>query len=142
MTLPSVRLLTAAVVALLEEAAPTLTVYRSVVTDPPKDSDGGVQPYAVVHPGAGAGDANALDDTPAQLAWPFQITCVGGDVDRCTWAVDAVRDQLDGATLMVAGATVGRLREDGDSGPLRVDDDVTPPRLYLPLLYRVLAVPA
>lgn len=144
MPIPSVRLLTTAVYNLLD-AHPTLTVYRSVVSPPPAtDAAGIVKSYAVLHPSPGDAEHQSLSAVPGQLLWSFQVTVGGGDHDYALGAVDAVRSLLDGKTLTVAGARVGRLQQPlgFNPPPPRPDQDAQPPRLAVPLLYQVLAVPA
>lgn len=144
MPLPSVRLLTSAVYDLLD-AHPTLAVYRSVVAPPPPvDGDGVVKAYAVLHPFPGDAEHLTLSAVPGQLLWGFQVTCAGGDHDYVLGCVDAVRGRLDGKTLTVAGTKAGLLQPPlGFNPPApKPDMDAQPPRLAVPLLYQVLAVPA
>jgi len=141
MSIPSARLLHDAVLAALQAVLDN--VFDGEVPDsPPKDGDQRVQAYVVLYSGAGRAYTEAVCATPTDLNWPFQITCVGGDETRCLWAIDATRSALTGRRLIVAGASVGLIREDGDLGPIRRDDAVQPPRHYLPLLYRLDATAA
>jgi hypothetical protein len=141
-TLPSVRLLTAAVTTLLN--TPPLVVYPSTVTTPPPvDAAGVVKGYGVLHPGAGMLPADNLTGQPSHLVWYFQVSCVGGNHDYVTWATDLVRSRLDGHTLTVAGAVVGLMQPPfGYTAPPALVDEETPPtRLMIPLQYQVTAVP-
>lgn len=135
MTVPAVRSLADDVWALLQ-AVTNVNHYRGVVdTSPPKDPDGKVHAHTVFYPGAGRQVATRSCATPAALAWSFQITCVGGDDNRCLWCVDKVRTGLADAT--VADGYLIRPVRDADPGPVRRDDDTEPPRFYLPLLFGV-----
>lgn len=143
-TIPSVRLLSAAVMGLLQ-ANENLTVYRSFVDPkPPVDDDGVVLGYVVFHPGIGNDLSNNLAVVPGQLLWSFQLTCVGGDADYVTWAVDAARRQVSGQTLVVEDTNVGIIQPPvGYNPPTRPSPaEVKPPRISVPLQYQVLAVSA
>jgi hypothetical protein len=87
---------------------------------------------------------SSLDQAPGQLLWGFQLTCVGGDQNYVGFAIDTVRRQVEGKTLTVAGVRVGRIQPPlgYTPPPIQVDHDVQPPRLYVPLLFEVLTVPA
>lgn len=139
----SVRLLADATFARLD-AHPTLTVYKSVVTGQPPKENGVVKSYAVFHPGAGDTTRAALDAKPGNLLWDFSVLCNGGDHDYLLGAVDAVRGQLEGYRLVVAGTTVGMIQPPPGfrPPPARPDHDEKPSRLWIPLLFQVLAVPA
>lgn len=141
-TLPSVRLLTDAVAALLADA-PGVTLYRSRVDPkPPADPGGTVRGYWVLHPQPGTVDSDNLTAQPGQLLWGFQLTCAGGDDNYAGHAIDLARERLDGRTLTVAGARVGLLQPPLGyrPPPLLEDRDVTPSRLFTSLLYDVLTV--
>jgi len=144
MALPSVRLLAAAVRTRLDGTT-GLTVYETVVKgDPPRDAGGVITSYVVLHPGPGNTDRNTLDDQPGPLLWDFTLLCVGGDHDYLLGAVDTARDRLEGYQLTVAGAKVGLIKPPPGfrPPPARPDHDETPSRLWVPLLFQVLAVPA
>lgn len=142
MPLPSVRLLTEAVEALLGTAPAGLTTYTSVVDPaPPVDAAGVLTAYAVLHPGAGNDRPNNLAMAVGQLAWSFQVTCSGGDASYCDWAVDTVRGLVTGKTLSVEGTKVGLMLPPlGFSPPILTNLTVKPPRQYVPLQYQVLSV--
>lgn len=108
-----------------------------VASAPPLDPDGRVHAYDVFYPGAGWRASNRLGAGLNRLEWTFQVTCVGGDDNRCLWCVDKVRAMLTGARIQLDGARPGRIRELGDRGPVIRDDDVNPPRYFLPLDFGV-----
>ena len=118
----------------MQQAITNITHYRGRVGDnPPKDSYGAVNAYTVLYPGAGVGYSRRLArSVPTNLDWTFQITCVGGDDTRCLWCVDKVRAAFTGARLGNR-----RIRELGESGVIRRDDDVSPPRFFVPLDFGV-----
>lgn len=106
--------------------------------DPPAaDGDGRVHPYTVLYADAGRAHATTLCETPRDFAWGFQVTCVGGDADRCLWAVARVRGALTGARLAVDGTQSALLVETLDRPLVRRDDEPTPPRHYAPIQYGV-----
>lgn len=145
MPLPSVRLLSDAVWALLDAHA-TLTVYSSVVDPaPPVDSNGVTKGYAVFHPFGGNADVSNLARVPGQLLWQFQVSAAGGNRTYVLWVVDTVRALLDGKTLTVAGTTAGLMQPPPGyqpPPPMPQPVDASSQRLQVPLLYQVLTVPA
>ena len=142
MPVPSTRTHRDAILARLQ-TAPNLTVFDGEVpSTPPLDGDGAVKPYTVLWGGGG-------EPLPSSLAWkhedldlPFQVTCAGGDLTRCLWALDTARGVLLDQVLIVPGRSLGPIRPDGNPGPPRLDDDVEPSRHWVPALFRLLSVPA
>lgn len=138
---PSVRLLSAAVWALLE-GHPHLVAFQSEAVAPPVDSSGSLTAgYAVLHAGGGNDTPMNLAMAPDALLWGFQVSCVGEDLDQVGWVVDEVRGLLTGKTLTVTGHVVGRMVPPlgFEAPPPRPQHGAEPPRLSVPLLYRVLA---
>ena len=106
-----------------------------------RDTNSGVvdvHAYCVFYPGAGLAHGITLDQAPDLLDWTFQVTCVGGDRVRALWCIGKVRAALTGTWLSVAGRQL-EIREVADTGSLKRDDDETPPRFWLPLMYGVFA---
>lgn len=138
MAIPSVHLLSAAVMALL--SPPPLSAFDSIVDSaPPLDEAGVLEGYAVFHAGAGGDRASSLAKTPGHLLWTFQVNCVGGDSSYVGWVVDQVRERISFKTLAVAGAKVGLMQPpEGFNPPILPDYSTTPPRLMVPLQYHVL----
>lgn len=130
-----------AVLALLN-AVPGLTVYDGEVpTTPPVDSDGRVHPYAVLYAGTATNTRSTLNGASTVFQWPFQVTVVGGDRQRCSWAAGKVTGALVDQRITVTGFTTGLIGH--DPGPdLRRDDVEMPPRHYQPLLFSVTSTPA
>jgi hypothetical protein len=132
------RVIAAAIEARLREDAPMVHVYVGAVPDtPPADPDGRVHVYAVLYPGPGTSTQDRLVPIVDGLLWTGQVTCVGGDVNRCLACADAVADALTGHTFEIPGVTVGYMRELGDPGPAREDRDARPSRWFLPLTYQL-----
>lgn len=99
---------------------------------PPLDPDGRVHAYAVLYMGPGAWRSTTLGDKARQLAGTGQVTCVGGDPQRALWCVGRIRAGLPG--LVSIGGREYRLRlRDDDPGSVRRDDEVTPPRHWVPI---------
>lgn len=91
-----------------------------------------IRPYLVLWAGPGQTTGNRLAGRPHGLVWSLPVTCVGADTDTCLWALAHTRAALDGVRLT---ADAGLLRQTSDPGNLRVDDDVRPPRTYVPLTF-------
>jgi hypothetical protein len=133
---------TAAVLTLLGGVS-GLTVYDGLVpkTPPVSAEDGAVLPYAAVYPGAGAPTRGSLSGATSEVPWGFQVTAVGGDRSRCLWAVKKVDAVLLDQRLTVTDWSTSRIvREPGPD--MRLDEDVKPPRFWIPLLYQLTAAPA
>ncbi len=147
MTVAEVRPHHAAVLAVLKAIAPGplpaafLGVHDGEVTTPPHDANQRVHPYVVLYPGPGTPVAAALCRDYDDLWWDFQVTCVGGTPTGALWARDKVTAALTNAGLAVAGRFV-IVRPDGhDPGPMRRDDDLTPPRFWVPTGWRAQSLP-
>ena len=113
---------------------PTIPTYNSGDPDTHRfwDPDARVHGYLVAYFGLGRSFSSRVSDDANMLTWSFQVTCVGGDDNRCLWVIDKVRATLTGLRLR---PTTGKLYEVTDPGPMRRDDDAAPPRFYLPLVF-------
>lgn len=124
---------------LLDTTPGVATYDGEVPKNPPADNDGRVYGYAVLYDSPGRRHANALDGEQRSADRNFQVTCAGGDPNRVLWCVDRVTAQLVGSSVNVDGtARRIRLREDADPGTVRRDDDVKPPRHFVPLRFQLL----
>jgi hypothetical protein len=103
---------------------------------PPADADGRVHAYAVYYPGAGWAHALLACGGTDSLDWTFQVTCAAGTRVQFLWCVDKIRAALSGATITVGDQAL-TIRETDDTGPMRRDNDVSPARFYVPLLFAV-----
>lgn len=145
MTVPRMAL-AAAVKARLETLA-GVTVYDGEVPSRPPvipDGTGRVMPYVVIYPSPGRPHDDAdLGECNDDLDWTVQVTCAAGHVRDLLDLVDRVHSLLHRWAPVVDGVNVGRLQwpRGYDAGPSRRDEDVDPPRHFLPLLY-VLAATA
>lgn len=134
MTAPDV--LHAAMLARLQTMAHVTVYDADVPSKPPADSQGRVYPYAVLWPSPGGAPSEGSVAGPAGLEWVAQVTVAAGTPTWCLQAASKVRAVLAGHVL-VAGD--GPLVEDTPpTMPLTRDEDVTPPRWYVPLLWRCL----
>ena len=131
----STREVHAQVWALLAAVAGVNTYDGEVPTNPPVDTDGRVHAYAVLYLFPGRPTALTLDATQSSLLGGFQVTCVGGDPTRALWCLDKVRAALVGAFVTVDGREHQITASEFDPGSVRRDDDVTPPRHYVPDRY-------
>ncbi|MFD7609718.1 hypothetical protein [Streptomyces sp. NPDC059828] len=100
-------------------------------------SSGWVPPdkFAVLYFDPGMAVRESLADRRTDFDVTFQVTCVGGSVERALWVADKVRQALS-VQLTVAGRASWR-PEDLGGPPVARDDDVTPPLWFLPVQYRL-----
>jgi hypothetical protein len=133
-TLPDVRPIADAVLALLK-AVPSLNVFDAELpADPPLDPDGRVHPYVVLFPGGGHAFGTRINkDLPTDMSWGCRVLFVGGDRTRALWALDKIRAALTGKRP-TGGA---RLKEVLDQVETRVELNITPPRTSGAILYRL-----
>lgn len=124
---------------LKEVAAGRLVVFDGLVKDPPLcksgENTGAVLPYLVLWGSAGnrPGAAQSLAGIDgSERDWPFQVTAAAGT--QC-WCLEAA-DIADEALVSFDLPNGGRIYEDGDTGRVRFDKGATPPRFFVPLLYR------
>jgi len=125
-------IIAAAVLARLKTIT-TIGIYDAdVPTAPPADSQGRVWPYAVLWTGVGAAPLDQGLTTSAALDWACQVTVAAGDPALVLPAATKVRQTLAGFSP-IAGATLSD--ETPRSLLMQRDDDVTPARWFLPLLF-------
>jgi hypothetical protein len=96
--------------------------------------------FAVIYPDPGMAGRASLADDRTDFTAMFQVTCVGGSVERALWVADKVREALSGP-LTVAGRAAWR-PEDQGGPPVQRDDDVTPPLWFVPVQYRIQSIPS
>lgn len=80
---------------------------------------------------------------PVLTRWRPILTFAGGTPAKTNWGMSLARPLLDGLTLtsvdgreLAAPLHEGSFRfEDYDPGPLRLDQDPSPPRWYVPIQY-------
>lgn len=118
-----------------------VNLFRGRVHNPPLDPSGVVHAYAVLYETPGRHSGSRAGSTRDRFDGLFQVTCAAGDnTDGALWCADQVKARLTGTLLTVPGRTKkARIVED-ESNAARsviVDEDVDPPRFYLPLLFRI-----
>jgi hypothetical protein len=96
--------------------------------------------YCVLYPEPGEALRESLADQRTDFITTFQVTCVGGSLERALWVADRVRQALNGP-LSVAGRSAWR-PEDLGGPPVQRDDDTTPPSYFVPVQYRLKSVSA
>jgi len=96
--------------------------------------------YAVLYPEPGEAVRESLADVRGDFMTTFQITCVGGSMERALWVADKTRAALS-VPLTVAGRATWRPEELGGP-PVQRDDDTTPPSWFVPVQYRLMSIPA
>ncbi|MCH8613470.1 hypothetical protein [Arsenicicoccus dermatophilus] len=126
----------AALEARLKATAPTVNVLRSPTDVAPTDPDRRVHPYVVLYLSAGVEDERSQDLAGHRDLdhLDLQVTCVGGDQERCEHAITRARAVLTGwAPLPGAGP----FRGVPGGTPIAKDITFDPPRWYAPLLLTV-----
>lgn len=136
MSVPTVLPHVDAVQAALEGA--TLTVYLGGAPTSPGWSP--PDKYCVLYPEPGEAVRESLADLRSDFMTTFQVTCVGGSMERALWVADKVRQALN-SPLSVEGRTAWR-PEDLGGPPVQRDDDTNPPSWFVPVQYRLMSIPA
>jgi hypothetical protein len=95
------------------------------------DSDGKVHGYAVLYAGPGNELYQRMVPLADAKAFPFQITCVGGDSRRAIWVCDKVMPVITGTKL--TGTTT--IKQEIATNIVQIDRMVNPPRFWVPLLF-------
>jgi hypothetical protein len=132
------RVIAAAIEARLREDAPMVNVYVGFRPGHPTRRPGRPGPRVRRPlPRPRHVDAGPVGAHRRRAPMDGQVTCVGGDVNRCLACADAVADALTGHTFEIPGVLTGYLRELGDPGPAREDRDARPSRWFLPLTYQL-----
>jgi hypothetical protein len=94
--------------------------------------------YLVIYPFGGTdGPDRNLADAGGDLTYGFQATVAAGFEADCEYLVDQVRGLFNRWVPAVTGVVFGAFRPPVgyQPGPVRRDDDVSPPRFWLPLQY-------
>lgn len=102
------------------------------------DRTGRVRPYVVLYAGTGrrSGDDD-LADVVSDAEPTFQTTAVAGYPPDLLYLFDRLVPLLERWAPDLASAVCSSPRLVTDPGSVRRDDDTTPPRFYLPLLWRL-----
>lgn len=127
---------------------PGLTIYPGEVPDKPPlikvagvaDPAHRVAPYAVTYPGPGISDVNpSMAPIPTDFLWDVQVTFAAGYKADLLHTLDRAVPLLQLWSPTVAGLTCGHLRppEGTRLGPVRRDDDVSPPRFYVATVWEL-----
>lgn len=127
-----------AVWAVLDAVTNVNTYDGEVPKTPPLDPDGRVHAYAVLYATPGNLHTTNLTGVQSALLGGFQVTCVGGNPTRALWCVDKVRTAMATTVTIDGRAYPIRAREE-DPGSVRRDDDVSPPRHWVPVEFQVFA---
>lgn len=131
--LPAVTPVADATYALLQAISDLNVFDTELPSNPPKDDDGRVHPYAVYFPGGGRAFGDRLNNVPTDVAWTCRILIVGGDKTRALWALDKIRAALTGKRP-TGGA---RLTEALDDVTFRTETNVVPSRTSGLIIYRL-----
>lgn len=118
-------------------------VWDNHVGDARTDPDGTAHAYVFLQTGPGGQQHTRAVAAATLTRWRPILTFAGGTPVKTRWGLRLVEPLLDGLILTTpAGAAISAPlhqgstpREDYDPGPLRVDQDPTPPRWYVPIQY-------
>jgi hypothetical protein len=140
---PRQKLITDAVVARANTLT-NLVVFRGEVDRqlPTLTNSDRVNRYAVIHPfGRTGGPDPNLGDATGDLTYGFQINCVAGFEADCEFLVDQVDALFNRWIPTVVGLVFGAFRPPPgyQPGAIRPNDNVKPPRFWLPLQYQIVA---
>ena len=128
-----------------------LTVYPGEVTSPPPilgaadgtpDPYGRVSTYAVLFPSPGTPNSDAdLADAHQDLDWTVQISVVSGYLPDLLYGIDQMDGLLHMWAPVIDGIACDGLRPPAgyDPGPARRSDEISPPRFWVPMQYRLTA---
>lgn len=118
----------------------------TIPDDPPaKDPTNGdmrVRAYFVLYPGPGGPGPDAdLADENVDLTISLPVTAVAGDVEDLLALVDRITGRVLRWTPTIPGLACGRVRfpVGYEPGPLLVDDQMKPERLYVRLPFQITA---
>lgn len=122
---------------------PNVTTYlRQPAPAPPtiNADDLRVKPYLVIHPSPGGPSEDArLGGEVVGKNFSFQLTCAVGDETALEVLIDAVTSRFDEWHPVLPSPydvlPIGRFRLLNDVGPSRRDQDIKPPRFWVPLIY-------
>lgn len=145
MPVPATRTLRQAVLDRLALVA-NVKVYDGRIdqTNPPDvipASGGVVRPYCILYAGGGRGYSDRLTGGSSALSWSAQVTVAAGYPADCAAAVDRVRAQLTDQPVTIPDGVTSHLREVADTGSIRVDEQISPARFYVPLIFQTVATP-
>lgn len=124
-----------------------LDVWENHVGDVRTDPDGTAHAYLFLQTGPGGWRQTRAVAAASLTRWRPIIAVAAGTPVKARWALDHLRPILDGAVLttstgepLTAPLCEGFTRSDDyDPGPLRVDEDPSPPRWYVPIQYATTA---
>lgn len=122
-------------------------VWENHVGDVRVDPDGTCHAYLFLQTGPGGYDWTRHVAGASLTRWRPIATIAAGTPTKARWGLDKVRPLLDGAILTSPSGQqlTAPLREgttpfeNYDPGPLRVDQDPSPPRWYVPIQYATTA---
>jgi hypothetical protein len=143
---PQRRLITDAVVVRAKTLS-NLAVYRGEIDTalPTIPNSDRVGRYAVIYPlGGSEGPDPILDDSSVDLTYGFQINCAAGFVTDAEFLYDQVYALFNRWTPTVTGLVFGSFRPPAgyQPGPARRNDQVQPPRFWLPGQFQIVATTA
>lgn len=113
--------------------------YRGMVpNDPPQiaDDDPRVRPYWVLRTQPGRPDDERMTGDLVGVQWGFQLTIAAGVEDHLDHFADEVIGLMHGWRPFPETARCWMDR-DFIPGPNQRDDDVTPPRFWTPLIFKI-----
>ena len=120
-----------------------IDVWENHVGDVRVDPDGTAHAYLFLQTTPGGRLQSRAVTTTVLTQWQPLLTFAGGTPVKTQWGIDLTRPALDGVVLTTtAGEPLTAPLHEGftrrgtyDPGPIRVDEDPSPPRWYVPIQY-------
>lgn len=112
----------AAILALVGEAVPGVTVYDGRVPDGP-GHDPLPDRYVAVYIDRGTRSGEAVDSVSSSRTWRWQVTCVAPDRGMAAWLAEQVADALVDVRPTVGGWVCGQIKHTFSQQP-QADEQV------------------
>lgn len=122
-------------------------VWENHVGNVALDSDGTAHAYLFLQTGPGGHRYTRMAPHSSGITWRPILTFAGGTPEKVHWAMGMILPLLDrrvltsesGVALSAPMHQGSSPRESYDPGPLRLDQDPSPPRWYVPIHYATTA---
>lgn len=128
----------AAILALVRDSVPGVTVYDGRVPDGP-GHDPPPDRYVAVYIDRGTRSAEAVDSVSTSRTWRWQVTCVAPDRGMAAWLAERVADGLVDVRPKVDGWVCGQIEHTFSQQPQADEQVQERPVMVAVDLYALLA---